>query len=156
MGAYSAVRAACMEPRIAACAVNGAFFSFIEVGQMYLERLRSGSNAASSPQMRYHLQQVFGIDMSDSDAVAARLGPMDLGPVIAKLACPLLVLHSADDRQVPANHGRRTVDGAANCSDRTLVEFPSGEVGAQHCSIDNYPRAANMIQDWLVRTLHTA
>lgn len=155
MGAYGAVRAAAMEPRVAACATLGAFFSLIEVGRMFMRgQSGEGSYGESSPQMPEHLERVFGLnDVTDRDELTAKLGGMDLSSVMHKLTCPLLVLHGLDDQQVPGDHGRKTVDGAVNCQDRTLVEFSSETGGSQHCSVDNYPRAVGMIGDWLTRVL---
>lgn len=155
MGAYAAVRAASMEPRLVACATLGAFFSLPEVARMFMGGATGeGDYGQSSPQMPEHLMQVFGLsDMSDLDQIETKLGGMDLGHVIDRLTCPLLVLHGLDDQQVPADHGRRTVEGAVNSSDRTLIEFTSETGGSQHCSVDNYPRSAGMVQDWLARVL---
>lgn len=155
MGAFAAVRAACMEPRVAACATLGAFYSLLDVGRMFMRAVTGrGDYGQSSPQMPQHLMHVFGLtNLNDFDEVETKLSGMDLDLVIDKLTCPLLVLHGLEDRQVPADHGRRTVEGAVNSRDRTLIEFTSETGGSQHCSVDNYPRATGMVQDWLARVL---
>jgi dienelactone hydrolase len=144
MGGYFAPRAAAFEPRLAACIAWGAFHDLLDVAANL-----AATGAHSAPP--FQAPWVFGID--DQHALARHAAHFTLDGVAEKLSCPLLVVHGADDRQVPVEQARRTVDQAHNARPRDLVVFPRGHWGDQHCQVDNPTLAIDLIADWLREVL---
>jgi pimeloyl-ACP methyl ester carboxylesterase len=144
MGGYFAPRAAAFESRLAACIAWGAFHDLLDVAANL-----AATGAHSAPP--FQIPWVFGID--DQDALAHHAQLFTLDGVAEKLTCPLLVIHGADDRQVPVEQARRTIDQAHNARRRDLVVFPDGHWGDQHCQVDDPTLAIDLIADWLQEVL---
>jgi fermentation-respiration switch protein FrsA (DUF1100 family) len=144
MGGYFAPRAAAFEPRIAACAAWGAFHDLIGVAANL-----ASTGAHSAPP--FQVPWVFGVD--DEAALARHAEQFTLDGVAEKISCPLLVVHGADDRQVPFEQAHRTVEQAVNAARRDLIVVPSGEWGDQHCQVDDVTVAVDLIADWFEEVL---
>lgn len=144
MGGYFAPRAAAFETRLAACVAWGAFHDLLDVAA---NLTRTGAHSAPPFQVPW----VFGVN--DRDGLARYAQQFTLDGVAEKLTCPLLVVHGADDRQVPVEHARRTVDQAQNAPRRDLVVFEPGDWGDQHCQVDDPTLAIDLIADWLEEVL---
>jgi dienelactone hydrolase len=144
MGGYFAPRAAAFETRIAACVAWGAFHDLLDVAANL-----AITGAHSAPP--FQIPWVFGIDDQAELAHFARQFTLD--GVAEKIVCPLLVIHGADDRQVPVEQAHRTFDLAHNVARRDLVVFEKGEWGDQHCQVDNPSLAIDLIADWLEEVL---
>jgi fermentation-respiration switch protein FrsA (DUF1100 family) len=69
------------------------------------------------------------------------------------IRCPLLVVHGGRDRQIPRDHGQRTLDAARNATQRKLVLIDDAGGGAEHCGNDHLPRARAIVCDWVATTL---
>ena len=149
MGGYSAPRAAAFEPRLACCAVLGAFFDFLEVSRMAAQRGPDYANAVSD--MPGQLMWVSGA-ASLGDAVQF-FSKFTLGDVAERITCPLLVVHGGRDRQIPPDHGQKTHDAAKNAARRDLVLIDDADGGAEHCSNDNLARGRAILCDWVADVL---
>lgn len=131
-GGYYAARAAAFEKRIKACAIFGAFYSGTEVFDTY-------------PPLRRQFQWLLGArDQADA---RRKLEAFNLGGVVDKISCPILIVHGEDDFLVPASHARRTYD-EARCQKEMKI-YNSGEPGAVHCQYDSFPQTIPFIMDWL-------
>jgi dienelactone hydrolase len=144
MGGYFAPRAAAFEPRIAACAAWGAFHDLVGVAANL-----AATRAHSAPP--FQVPWVFGID--DQAALARHAEQFTLDGVAEKITCPLLVVHGADDRQVPVAQAHRTIDQAVNAARRDLIIIAAGEWGDQHCQVDDPSIAIDLIADWFQEVL---
>jgi dienelactone hydrolase len=144
MGGYFAPRAAAMESRIAACVAWGAFHDLLDVAANL-----AVTGAHSAPP--FQVPWVFGI--GDQGELARHARQFCLDGVAEKISCPLLVIHGADDRQVPLLQAHRTIDQATNAARRDLVVFETGEWGDQHCQVDDPTLAIDLIADWLEENL---
>jgi fermentation-respiration switch protein FrsA (DUF1100 family) len=144
MGGYFAPRAAAFEPRLTACVAWGAFHDLLGVAENL-----AATGAHSAPP--FQIPWVFGID--ERDALVEHARRFTLDGVVEKVTCPLLVVHGADDRQVPVEQACRTVERAHHAARRDLVIFPPGAWGDQHCQVDDPSIAIDLIADWLEEVL---
>jgi dipeptidyl aminopeptidase/acylaminoacyl peptidase len=144
MGGYFAPRAAAFEDRAAACVAWGAFHDLIGVATNL-----AATGAHSAPP--FQVPWVFGIEDPDELAIYAQRFTLD--GVAEKITCPLLVMHGANDRQVPLEQAHRTYDQAVNATRRDLIVFADGEWGDQHCQVDNRTLAIDCMADWLEEVL---
>ena len=151
LGGYYAPRAAAFEPRFRCCVAWGAIWDY---GAAAADRLGGpgGSSAEPSvPGYAEHLSWVLGTrGVEETRAVAAR---MTLDGVAERITCPLLVVHGADDRQIPLWHAERTVERATGCADRTLRVFARDEGGSEHCGADNNSLVVDCMADWVAERL---
>ena len=148
MGGYFAPRAAAFEPRVKACAAWGAFF---DAGRLTAPLAAGGDVAAPSvPDVVRHAMWVFGVAApAEFFAIAQK---MTLAGVVERIACPLLVVHGENDRQVPREQADLTYERATT-RDKTLKIFTQDEGGAEHCQIDNRAIAADYLADWFSEKL---
>jgi dipeptidyl aminopeptidase/acylaminoacyl peptidase len=144
MGGYFAPRAAAFDDRVAACVAWGAFHDLIGVAT---NLATTGAHSAPA----FQIPWVFGVE--DQSALARYAEQFTLDGVAEKITCPLLVVHGAEDRQVPVAQAHRTVEQAEHAARRDLVVFPSGEWGDQHCQVDDPSLAVDLIADWLEEVL---
>jgi dienelactone hydrolase len=144
MGGYFAPRAAAFEDRVAACVAWGAFHDLTGVATNL-----AATGAHSAPP--FQVPWVFGIE--DPDELAAHAQRFTLDGVAEKITCPLLIMHGANDRQVPLEQAHRTYDQAVNAARRDLFVFADGEWGDQHCQVDDPTLAVDLMADWLQEVL---
>ena len=149
MGSYSAPRAAAFEPRLACCAVLGAFYDFLEVSRMAAQRGPDYANAVSD--MPGQLMWVSGAE-NLGEAVQF-FSKFSLVEVAERITCPLLIVHGGRDRQIPPDHGQKTYDAAKNAARRDLVLIDDEGGGVEHCSNDNLPRGRAILCDWIADVL---
>ena len=71
-----------------------------------------------------------------------------LDGVVQKMRCPFLLVHGAEDRQIPMRDARKLFN-AVGSEDKTFKVFTSKEGGAQHCQRDNMTLGTTYIYDWL-------
>ena len=146
MGGYAAPRAAAGEPRLAACTVIGAFFDWVEVAEFSLAK--GDDYADSTTDLLDRLAWVAG----DEDFITV-FKEFTLREVADRITCPLLVVQGGRDRQIPPDHGEKTVAAAANSERAELVTFDDELGGEEHCSVDNPERAIAAVCDWLDEVL---
>jgi dipeptidyl aminopeptidase/acylaminoacyl peptidase len=149
MGGYFAPRAAAFEPRLACCAVLGAFYDFLDVSRMAARRGPEYANAVSD--MPGQLMWVSGT-RTLGDAVQV-FSKFTLEGVAERITCPLLIVHGGRDRQIPRDHGQKTYDAAKSSARRELVLIDDEGGGVEHCSNDNLPRGRAILCDWIADVL---
>ncbi|SOZ09745.1 alpha/beta hydrolase family protein [Cupriavidus taiwanensis] len=146
LGGYYAPRAAALDKRYKLCVAWGAIFDW---GELQRRRLaREGDRPV--PHYWDHVQWVWG--KRSIDEFMALASRVTLEPVIAQITVPLLVVHGANDRQIPIADARRQYEGAINSPKRELKIFTSREGGVEHCSADNQANATDYIADWVAET----
>jgi dienelactone hydrolase len=151
LGGYYAPRAAAFEPRLACCVAWGARWD----NALSHGRILSDPDAARSVSGWVdHAKWVYGSD--DLEVVRARIAEMTLEGVAERIACPLLVLHGENDRQVPLDQAERTVAAAVNSPRRDLRVFTRAEGGAEHVQGDLFSVAVDHIADWVAEVFGTA
>ncbi len=142
LGGYYAPRCASLEPRFAACVAWGAIWDYHAV---WKRRVEANFKAALSVP-GHHIMWILGVDTLEE--ALKRLEPFRLDGVVQKMRCPFLVLHGADDEQVPLKDAQALYE-ACGSPDKTLRVFTGEEGGAQHCQRDYLTLACAEIGNWL-------
>lgn len=148
LGGYFAPRAAAFEKRLACCIAWGARWD----NALSHGRILKDPNAARSVTgWVEHALWVYGA--RDADEAAAKIARMTLEGVAEKIECPLLVVHGENDRQVPPDQARLTVERAVNAQRRDLRIFTGAEGGAEHVQGDLFSLAVDCMADWAAEVL---
>jgi dienelactone hydrolase len=148
LGGYFAPRAAAFEKRLACCIAWGARWD----NALSHGRILKDPNAARSVSgWVEHALWVYGA--RDADEAAAKIARMTLDGVAEKITCPLLVIHGENDRQVPLDQARLTVERAVNAPRRDLRIFTAAEGGAEHVQGDIFSLAVDHMADWAAEIL---
>ncbi len=142
LGGYYAPRCASMEPRIAACIAWGAIWDYYGT---WKKRIDAGFKASMSVP-GHHIMWILGVD--SLDAALKKLEPFRLDGVVQKMRCPFLIVHGADDEQIPLKDAQALYD-ASGSADKTLRVFTAEEGGAQHCQRDYLSLGTAVMWNWL-------
>ncbi len=149
LGGYYAPRCAAMEPRFAACIAWGAQWDYYATWKKRIDA--SFKTSLSVP--GHHIMWILGVD--SLDAALKALEPYRLDGVMQKMRCPFLLVHGADDEQIPMADAQKQFD-ACGSKDKTLRVFTAEEGGAQHCQRDYLTLVVAEMWNWfeekLVRT----
>lgn len=141
LGGYYAPRCASLEPRFAACVAWGAIWDYHAV---WKRRIEAQFNASMSVP-GHHITWILGVDTVEE--ALRRLEPFKLDGVVQRMRCPFLVVHGADDEQVPLADARALYD-ACGSQDKTLRIFDAEEGGAQHCQRDYLTLGCATMWSW--------
>jgi dienelactone hydrolase len=141
LGGYYAPRCAAMEPRFAACIAWGAIWDYHAVWKRRIE----ANFKASLSVPGHHIMWILGVDTLDE--ALQRLEPFRLDGVAQKMRCPFLLVHGADDEQIPLKDAQALYD-ACGSPDKTLRVFTSEEGGAQHCQRDYLTLGCAEMWNW--------
>jgi dipeptidyl aminopeptidase/acylaminoacyl peptidase len=148
LGGYYAPRCAAMEPRFAACIAWGAQWDYHETWKKRVAA--SFKTALSVP--GHHIEWILGAKSLD-DALK-KLEPFKLDGVMQKMRCPFLLVHGADDEQIPLADAQKQFD-ACGSKDKTFRVFTAEEGGAQHCQRDYLTLVVAEMWNWFeTKLLH--
>jgi dienelactone hydrolase len=148
LGGYYAPRAAAFEKRLAGCVAWGARW---DNAGSHGRILRDPNAARSITGWVDHALAYYGARTPDE--AYEKICKMTLEGVIDQVTCPLLVVHGANDRQVPFEQAERTVRGAVNSSRAELRIFTAEEGGAEHVGGDLFSPTIDYIADWTAEVL---
>lgn len=146
LGGYYATRIAALESRYRAAVAWGAIWDYHATWQ---RRIEAGFRTQLSVPGQ-HIGWVLGTGKIDE--ALDMLQDFRLDGVAQRIRCPFLLLHGADDEQIPLADARALFD-AVGSSDKTLRIFTAEEGGAQHCQHDYLTLAISTIADWLADRL---
>jgi dienelactone hydrolase len=146
LGGYYAPRAAAFEKRLKLAVAWGANHNWAAVQEA--RRNREGSNPV--PHYWDHVFWVWGVN-NMADFIQVTQG-MHLNGVAEKITVPLLVMHGANDRQIPVKYAHETFDQAVNSPKRELRIYDEPEGGTEHMGIDHMPYVASYLADWIYET----
>jgi len=146
LGGYYAPRCASLEPRFAACIAWGAIWDYYAT---WKKRIDAGFKASMSVP-GHHIMWILGA--ASLDEALKKLEPFRLDGVVQKMRCPFLVVHGADDEQIPLQHAQALYD-ACGSADKTLRVFTAEEGGAQHCQRDYLSLGTAVMWNWLEEKL---
>jgi dienelactone hydrolase len=143
LGGYYAPRAACYEKRFKLCVAWGANHNW---GELQRRRL---NNEGENPVPHYwdHVMWVWGKDTRDN--FMALMPQVTLNGHMQNMTVPFLVVHGANDRQIPIEYAHQSYDQAVNSADRELKFFTDREGGVEHVSADNMEPVRSYIADWI-------
>jgi len=146
LGGYYAPRCAAMEPRFAACIAWGAQWDYHETWKKRVEA--AYQTALSVP--GHHIEWIMGA--KSIDEALKKLEPFKLDGVMQKMRCPFLLVHGADDEQIPLADARKQFD-ACGSKDKTFRVFTAEEGGAQHCQRDYLTLVVAEMWNWFEEKL---
>ena len=129
LGGYYAPRAAAFEPRYACCLAWGAQWDYHATWKKRIDAAFKTSLSVPG----HHIMWIFGVDTLD--AALKKLEPFQLDGVVQKMRCPFLIVHGAEDEQIPLADAQALYN-AAGSQDKTLRVYTAEEGGAQHCQRD--------------------
>lgn len=141
LGGYFAPRCAAREERFAACVAWGAIWDY---HKRWAARISAGFNVPLSVAGE-HIAWTVGAD--SPEAALDMLKDWRLEGVAKDIRMPFLILHGEDDQQVPMAEAEALFNEASS-ADKTLMVYPKGQPGDQHCQVDS-PAAIEEIADWL-------
>lgn len=141
LGGYYAPRCAAMEPRFAACIAWGAIWDYHATWKKRIDAAFKTSLSVPG----HHIMWILGVD--SLDAALKKLEPYRLDGVVQKMRCPFLIVHGAEDEQIPLAHAQALLD-AAGSKDKTLRVFTKEEGGAQHCQRDYLTLGVATMWSW--------
>ena len=129
LGGYYSPRCASMEPRFAACIAWGAIWDYYATWKKRIDAQFKASLSVPG----HHIMWILGVDTLDE--ALKKLEPFRLDGVVQKMRCPFLLVHGADDEQIPLADAQALFD-ACGSKDKTFRVFTAEEGGAQHCQRD--------------------
>jgi dienelactone hydrolase len=141
LGGYYAPRIASMEPRFAACIAWGAIWDYYGTWKKRIDA--NFKTSLSVP--GHHIMWILGVDTLDE--ALKKLEPYRLDGVVQKMRCPFLIVHGAEDEQIPLAHAQALLD-ASGSKDKTLRVFTKEEGGAQHCQRDYLTLGVATMWSW--------
>jgi len=144
LGGYYAPRAAAFEKRLAACVAWGARW---DNAASHGRILRDPQAARSVTGWVEHALWYYGA--ASPEEAYAKIAQMNLDGIAERITCPLLVVHGANDRQVPVEQAQRTVSAAVNSPRAELRVFDEQEGGAEHVGGDLFSPTLDCIADWV-------
>ena len=141
LGGYYAPRCASMEPRFAACIAWGAIWDYHATWKKRIDAKFKTSLSVPG----HHITWILGVDTLEE--ALKKLEPFRLDGVVQKMRCPFLLVHGAEDEQIPLEHAQALFD-AVGSKDKTFRVFTAEEGGAQHCQRDYLPLVVATMWDW--------
>lgn len=149
LGGYYAPRAASLEARFACCVAWGAQWDYYETWRKRFEALDSGRVVSLSVPPE-HLAWVMGTETRAQ--AMTKLEGFRLDGIVQKMRCPFLLLHGAEDRQIPLDIAQKCFD-AVGSSEKRMIVFTREEGGHHHCQVDDLTLGVHAMWDWVTDTL---
>jgi dienelactone hydrolase len=148
-GGYYAVRVAAHEPRFAAgVALTAPHWDLAG----FQRGVRDKARAAGQTIAQSNFQFRWVVGAADDDAAIAIAERFDVAGAAARVACPFLVTHGADDRVIPAANAQKLFD-ALGTARKSIRVFTAEEGGAQHAHVDDRQIGIDHAADWITETL---
>ncbi len=141
LGGYYAPRMAAMDARFAACIAWGAIWDYHATWKKRIEAQFKTSLSVPG----HHITWILGVDTLDE--ALKKLEPFKLDSVVQKMRCPFLIVHGAEDEQVPLADAQALYH-ASGSPDKTLRVFTAEEGGAQHCQRDYLTLGVAEMWNW--------
>ena len=141
LGGYYAPRCAALDHRFAACIAWGAIWDYHAIWKRRIEAQFRASLSVPG----HHIMWILGVDTLEQ--ALQRLEPFKLDGVVQKMRCPFLLVHGADDEQIPLADAQ-ALHEACGSEDKTLRVFSAQEGGAQHCQRDYLTLGCATMWSW--------
>ena len=98
----------------------------------------------------HHINWILGVDSLDQALV--KLEPFKLDGVMQQVKCPFLLVHGAEDEQIPLSDAQKQFD-ACGAVDKTFRVYTAEEGGSQHCQRDYLTLVVADMWNWFERKL---
>ena len=146
LGGYYSPRCAAMDPRYAACIAWGAQWDYHETWKKRIDAQFKTSLSVPG----HHIMWILGVDTLD--AALKKLEPFKLDGVMQKMRCPFLLVHGAEDEQIPLADAQKQFD-ACGSKDKTFRVYTAEEGGSQHCQRDYLTLVVADMWNWFEEKL---
>jgi dienelactone hydrolase len=147
LGGYYAPRCAALDHRYAACIAWGAQWDYHAT---WKKRIDAGFKTSLSVP-GHHIMWILGVD--SLDAALRTLEPFKLDGVMQKMRCPFLLVHGAEDEQIPLADAQKQFD-ACGSQDKTFRIYTAEEGGSQHCQRDYLTLVVADMWNWFDEKLN--
>src|SRR4051794_2815523 len=144
LGGYYVARAAAYEPRLKATVAWGAIYDYYRVWKNRL----SGKGILAAP--RFQLMFITGTDTME--AAVEKVEEFRLPPFAERITSPFLIIHGAEDQQVPMADAQAMFECIA-AKDKEMKVFTGEDGGAAHTQFDNHLPAVHYAADWMKKKL---
>jgi len=141
LGGYYSPRMASMDDRFAACIAWGAIWDYHATWKKRIDAQFKTSLSVPG----HHITWILGVKTLGE--ALQKLEPFKLDGVVQKMKCPFLIVHGADDEQVPLADAQALYN-ASGSKDKTLRVFTAEEGGAQHCQRDYLTLGVAEMWNW--------
>ena len=101
----------------------------------------------------HHIEWIMGA--KSVDEALKKLEPFVLDGVMQKMRCPFLLVHGAEDEQIPLADAQKQFD-ACGSKDKTFRVYTAEEGGAQHCQRDYLTLVVADMWNWFDEKLNRA
>jgi dipeptidyl aminopeptidase/acylaminoacyl peptidase len=149
LGGYYSPRCAAMDPRYAACIAWGAQWDYHDTWKKRIDAQFKTSLSVPG----HHINWILGVNSLEE--ALKKLEPFKLDGVMQKMRCPFLLVHGAEDEQIPLADAQKQFD-ACGSKDKTFRVYTAEEGGSQHCQRDYLTLVVadmwNWFEDKLVRS----
>ena len=146
LGGYYAPRCAAMDERYAACIAWGAQWDYYQTWKGRIEAQFKTSLSVPG----HHINWILGTNTLEDSLKA--LEPFKLDGVMQKMKCPFLLVHGAEDEQIPLADAQKQFD-ACGSKDKTLRVYTAEEGGSQHCQRDYLTLVVADMWNWFEEKL---
>jgi fermentation-respiration switch protein FrsA (DUF1100 family) len=137
-----------MDHRWAACIAWGAQWDYHETWKKRIDAQFKLSLSVPG----HHINWILGVDTLEQ--ALETLQPFKLDGVMQKMVCPFLLVHGAEDEQIPLSDAQKQFD-ACGSKDKKLRVYTAEEGGSQHCQRDYLTLVVadmwNWFEDKLIR-----
>ncbi|WP_426955825.1 alpha/beta hydrolase family protein [Muricoccus radiodurans] len=148
-GGYYAVRVAAYEPRyVAAVALTAPHWDLAG----FQRGVRDKARAAGQTIAQSNFQFRWVVGAPDDEAAIAIAERFDVAGAAARVECPFLVTHGAEDRVIPVANAPKLHE-ALGTRRKSLRIFTAEEGGAQHAHVDDRQIGIDHAADWIIETL---
>lgn len=147
LGGYYAPRCAALDHRYAACIAWGAQWDYHATWKKRIDARFKTSLSVPG----HHIMWILGVD--SLDAALKTLEPFKLDGVMQKMRCPFLLVHGAEDEQIPLADAQKQFD-ACGSRDKTFRIYTAEEGGSQHCQRDYLTLVVADMWNWFDEKLN--
>ena len=135
-----------MDERYAACIAWGAQWDYYQTWKGRIEAQFKTSLSVPG----HHINWILGTNTLEDSLKA--LEPFKLDGVMQKMKCPFLLVHGAEDEQIPLADAQKQFD-ACGSKDKTLRIYTAEEGGSQHCQRDYLTLVVADMWNWFEEKL---
>jgi dipeptidyl aminopeptidase/acylaminoacyl peptidase len=146
LGGYYAPRCAAKDTRYKACIAWGAQWDYYQTWKGRIEAQFKTSLSVPG----HHINWILGVDTLEQSLEV--LKPFTLDGVMQEMTCPFLLVHGAEDEQIPLSDAQKQFD-ACGSKDKTFRVYTAEEGGSQHCQRDYLTLVVADMWNWFEEKL---
>ncbi|SMC30237.1 alpha/beta hydrolase family protein [Polynucleobacter kasalickyi] len=146
LGGYYAPRCAAKDTRYKACIAWGAQWDYYQTWKGRIEAQFKTSLSVPG----HHINWILGVDTLEQSLEV--LKPFTLDGVMQEMTCPFLLVHGAEDEQIPLADAQKQFD-ACGSKDKTFRVYTAEEGGSQHCQRDYLTLVVADMWNWFEEKL---